>query len=642
MTRFPEGNRMPVAGDLGDLDTKNWENLQQLADSLEESWRQGRPADLSAMLPPPGTAIRPVILRELIKTDLECRWRHGQPALLESYLEKFPTDLGPAASLSAALIYEEYRVRQLFGDRPPLEQFRTRFPGQFAEVERLLRDNPLPPPPAAQPSSAGAASGTPVLSSARAGEAGHASFGKNVVLSQTGGYTLLERIGTGGFAEVWKAQAPGGVLKAIKIIIRPIDQAESKREEEAMELIKNLRHHFLLPVHAFWPSQDRLIILMDLADESLRDRLNKYTKEGVPAIPLPELIRYMRQAAEALDYLHAKKVQHRDIKPENLLLCDGHVRVADFGLAKAQGTQRMATGTFAGTPLYMPPETWEDKTHVHGDQYSLAATFFELRTGRRLYKNAALPSLMHSHLHETPSLDPLGQEEQQVLLRALAKDPEERYPDCLTFVHALEKAVVGEMPAGAVPWSIAASPTETGDAVNTIIPSAGARPASWRAPARQAGAVSGDTYQGKETLAPPAVQQPPSKSSRKIAALAASLVVLGLLAFPAWLALKPAPATGDLTLLPVAAQTGRAGQRATLPVSIKRENFAEQVQLKFASDRDIIFEEAVIPSGATTADVKWRAADRATPGPHRVTMEASGGVHCAYLVVDVIITPGGN
>src|SRR4029077_13036809 len=109
------------------------------------------------------------------------------------------------------------------------------------------------------------------------------------------------------------------------IIIRPIDQAESKREQEAMELIKNLRHHFLLPVHAFWFLEDRLIILMDLADGSLRDCLNKYRKEGKQAIPLHELLRYFRQAAEALDYLHEKKVQHRDIKPENILLTEGHV-----------------------------------------------------------------------------------------------------------------------------------------------------------------------------------------------------------------------------------------------------------------------------------------------------------------------------
>src|SRR5205807_2091632 len=196
-----------------------------------------------------------------------------------------------------------------------------------------------------------------------------------------------------------------------------------------------------------------------------------------------ELMRYFHQAAEALDYLHDKKVQHRDIKPENILLTEGNVRVADFGLAKAQGTQRMMSGTFAGTPLYMPPETWEDKTHVHGDQYSLAATFFELRTGRRLFKDAGLPSLMQSHLHETPNLDPLGADEQRVLLRALSKNPEARYPDCLTFVRSLEKAVAVELPTETAPQPAApGSPTPSDNALRTLVPGKAPKPPLPRTP----------------------------------------------------------------------------------------------------------------------------------------------------------------
>ena len=116
---------MPGTEDLGDLNTKNWEDLQGLADSLEASWNKGEPADLAALLPPPGMPVRAIILQELIKTDLECRWRHGRGADMEFYLETFAADLGPAQSLPPALIYEEYRVRHLFGDRPPLEQLKA-------------------------------------------------------------------------------------------------------------------------------------------------------------------------------------------------------------------------------------------------------------------------------------------------------------------------------------------------------------------------------------------------------------------------------------------------------------------------------------------------------------------------------------
>src|SRR5215470_9105968 len=100
-----------MSGELGDLNTKNWEDLEALADSLELAWKNGS-AELEEFLPPLGMAHRALILHELIKTDLECRWRGGHGVTLDHYLEKFGVDLGPAASLPAALVFEEYRVRQ--------------------------------------------------------------------------------------------------------------------------------------------------------------------------------------------------------------------------------------------------------------------------------------------------------------------------------------------------------------------------------------------------------------------------------------------------------------------------------------------------------------------------------------------------
>src|SRR5436305_10727525 len=108
-----------MSGEFGNLNTKNWEDLEALADSLELAWKSGS-AELEGFLPPEGTPHRALILSELVKTDLECRWRNGQSATMDHYLEKFGADLGPTESLPAALIFEEYRVRQLFGDKPPL------------------------------------------------------------------------------------------------------------------------------------------------------------------------------------------------------------------------------------------------------------------------------------------------------------------------------------------------------------------------------------------------------------------------------------------------------------------------------------------------------------------------------------------
>src|SRR5207302_10919237 len=121
-----------------------------------------------------------------------------------------------------------------------------------------------------------------------------------VVSAVAGGYILRKRIGAGSFGEVWRAEAPGGVDVAVKIIIRPLDHAEVQRELESLELIKRLRHPFLLQTQAFWSSEDRLVIAMELADGSLSSRLKECKDTGLASVPADELLGYFRQAAEAL------------------------------------------------------------------------------------------------------------------------------------------------------------------------------------------------------------------------------------------------------------------------------------------------------------------------------------------------------
>jgi WD40 repeat protein len=184
-----------------------------------------------------------------------------------------------------------------------------------------------------------------------------------------------------------------------------------------------------------------LIIVTELADGSLADRYEKCKEKGLDAVPPRELLGYLYEASEALDYLHANHVTHRDIKPANLLLVGRHVKVADFGLARLLEKEATQQGTTVGTPAYMAPEVWAQGLSGHSDQYSLAVLYAELRRGAFPFGYDSLPSLMYAHLNRPPELDPLDGAEQAVLRRALAKDPKKRYPSCLAFVKDLNAAV---------------------------------------------------------------------------------------------------------------------------------------------------------------------------------------------------------
>jgi hypothetical protein len=257
------------------------------------------------------------------------------------------------------------------------------------------------------------------------------------------GYRLIEPIGTGGFGEVWKCIAPGGIEKAIKFVYGNLnaldgDDARALQERKALERVKSVRHPFLLTIEQIQDVGGELVIVMELADKNLHETLVEYQEAGRPGIPRDVLLGYLDDAAVGLDHLIERhNLQHLDVKPRNLFVVADRVKVADFGLVK-QLERSNSSGLMGGvTPIYAAPETFQNKISKHSDQYSLAVVYVELLTGRRPFAGKNIRQLALQHMTEPPDLSMLPAEDRPIVARALAKDPEARWPSCTAFVRAL-------------------------------------------------------------------------------------------------------------------------------------------------------------------------------------------------------------
>lgn len=280
---------------------------------------------------------------------------------------------------------------------------------------------------------------------------------------EVAGYRVRQRIGAGGYGEVWVAEAPGGLQKAVKFVYGFHDEARAARELKALYRIRSVRHPFLLSLERVEVIDGQLVIVSELADKSLKDRFEECRSAGLPGVPRAELLRYLSDSAEGLDYMsESHSLQHLDVKPENLLIVGEHSKVADFGLVKH--LQDVTASMMAGlTPVYAAPEVFHDQPSMQSDQYSLAIVFQEMLTSALPFPGKTPAQLTAQHLSSKPRLNSLPEADRPIIDRALAKDPRQRFRNCREMLQALIAASdpTTALPPSTTPISRPAENTDT-------------------------------------------------------------------------------------------------------------------------------------------------------------------------------------
>ncbi len=259
---------------------------------------------------------------------------------------------------------------------------------------------------------------------------------------QLGNYRLTCLLGQGGFAEVYLAEHIHlKTQAAIKLLYGKLTAQDIQAFITEAQTIANLKHPHILRVLDFGFAQTLPFLVMDYAPGgTLRDRHTA----GTP-VSLPQVISYVQQVAEALAYAHANRLIHRDVKPENMLLSDdGNLLLSDFGIVTAaHSTASMKTLDNTGTVHYMSPEQIKGKPRPASDQYALAIVAYEWLCGERPFVGDTAIEIAMRQLSDTPPslcqrVPALPTSVEQIIFRALSKDPARRFPDILAFSSALE------------------------------------------------------------------------------------------------------------------------------------------------------------------------------------------------------------
>ncbi len=276
---------------------------------------------------------------------------------------------------------------------------------------------------------------------------------------QLGNYRLTRLLGRGGFAEVYLGEHTLlGTTIAIKVLYAQVAQEDMAQFQQEAHILASLRHPHIVRILDFGIEERTPYLMMDYAPHgTLRARHPKGT-----VLPAATIIEYVKQVAEALQYAHENKIVHRDVKPENMLIgAQNEILLSDFGIALVtQSSHNQNMASMGGTIAYMAPEQIAGQPRRESDQYALGIVVYEWLCGVCPFRGSFTEiAAQHS---VTPPTSPLAHlptllpEIEPVILTALAKRPEDRFPSVRAFANAFEQACQGVFPtqmARSVPLS---------------------------------------------------------------------------------------------------------------------------------------------------------------------------------------------
>ncbi|GHO47768.1 serine/threonine protein kinase [Ktedonospora formicarum] len=281
---------------------------------------------------------------------------------------------------------------------------------------------------------------------------------------EIGHYQLTQLIGSGGMGEVYLAEdlhlSRQVAIKLLRMDLLATTDTHNLQEmlhlfQHEAQAISRLSHPHILPLYEY-NEQDvqgtRIsYMVMPFCSQGSLEQWLLRRHHPLP-LPLSEALPLLRQAADALQYAHDHHILHRDIKPQNFLLSEQgsashpHLMLTDFGTATVMNAPTTSGTVVRGTPAYMPPEQWTQRATYASDQYALAVMSYYLLTGHMPFPHTSnLGVLMNQHIHQQPAspstlIPSLPEYIVSAILKALAKDPEQRFHCVSDFVKALEGA----------------------------------------------------------------------------------------------------------------------------------------------------------------------------------------------------------